>query len=331
MRVLKAFFTSFIVIAVIGLLGFLIAREVLLIMTLSKIQQSLNQVREADVNQVYVAECMNRGSSRNEKGRMHFTQLRFVDKNNYVLEAVCNQMEHNPIEFATGELPKLVTPLPGQSGIRWGVDTGLNFVCFKRVGSISVIEGVYKTSLKPTVLTEVKGPDSVCESYGYQCCDQNTQIGKGELLSNALDCPQTCHELCLDRPLILGFNTQPYYNRLTRLLEVNKNQTVTFSYMVTPNQDASFVYIEGSDDPVENFIATLETIFTSKAKEEAVKIYLDYGDGTVDEFAGFRGQAEHVYHCSTNSCEFQAKISVVKDNGVVSLDSAQNLINIKVN
>lgn len=330
MRILKTFIVSIIVIAIFGGLSFLAAREILLLTALSRIKQSLTQVREADQNQTYLTDCMNRGASRDERGRIHHTQLRYIDKNSYVLEVVCNGMEHNPIEFGQGELPKLVEHQAGQSGMRWGENAGLNFICLDRVGSLSVIEGIYKTSLKPSVVLNFTGPVSACESYGYQCCDQSTQVGEGELVVAALDCPQTCHVECLERPLILSFNTQPYYNRINRTLEVKRNTTVIFSYMVAPNQDASFIFYEETDDPVESLIIMVESFFVKKAEEEALNVILDYGDGDSDEFSGLRGQVQHVYQCNKSECDFEASIKVVKENGVESLDAIQNKILIKV-
>ncbi len=330
MRVLKTFITSFLIIAILAGLGYLATREVLLLVALSRVKQSLSQVREVDLNQSYLTECMNRGANRDERGRIHHTQLRFIDQNNYVLEVICNSMEHNPIEFGQGKLPKLVTHQIGQSGMRWGGNAGLNFYCLNRVGSLSVIEGIYKTSLKPSLVAGYIGPTSYCESYGYQCCDPTTQVGEGEVVSEALDCPQTCHRLCLDRPLILSFSTQPYYNRITRTLEVTHNQDITFSYVVAPDQEASFIFYEETDDPVESMIIMVEALFVKKPKEDLLTVILDYGDGQKEEFSGLRGQVQHVYQCHQAECDFEASIKVIKENGVESLDAIQNQIMVKV-
>ncbi len=330
MRIVKILLTTIAIMGVIGLLIFLAAREVLLIISISRVKQALKSVREVDVNQSYLTDCMNRGASRDSEGRMHSTQLRFIDEENYVLEVVCNNMEHNPIKFGEGKLATMVVSQPGQSGIRWGQDAGLNFICFNRVASISVVDSITQTSLKASSLAEARGPASICASYSYQCCDLNTQVGEGVLLSEALDCPKSCYQSCLERPLILSFNTKPYYDRLTRTLEISNNQAVTFSYMVTPNQDASFQYFEETDDPIENFIMAIDAFFSRQADSEQVKVYLDYGDGDQEKFTGQRGQVQHIYQCPRFECEYQPKLKVIKENGVESLDNAQNTIKIKV-
>jgi hypothetical protein len=332
MRVLKNLGISLLILAVVGGIGFLIMREILLLITISRVKKSLTQVRSVDTKQTYLTECMSRGSSRDDKGKAHSTQLRFLDKGNYIVEVVCNQMEYNPIELERGQLPSAVVPQPGQSGIRWGLDAGLNFISFNRVASVSIIDRMIVTSLKPTVVASHQGPPSDCLSYGYQCCDQDTQIGTGDKITDALDCPQSCYEICSERPLILSFTTQPYYDRITRTLQVSASEPVVFSYLVTPNQsfDLSYVTYGESDDLVENIIAMIDTIFTRQPEDEQVQVFLDFGDGNVEEFAGLRGQTEHQYDCASNSCLYHAKLRVQKEDGIESLESPQSTIKVQV-
>ncbi len=333
MRVLKTLLLSLLSISILAGLGFLVMREVLLLVTITNVKKSLITMRDIDGEQTYLTDCMSRGSDRDETGRAHHTQLRFVENGEYVVEVVCNQMDYDPIEVERKKLASTVKPHPGQSGIKWDTDAGLNFSTFKRTASISVIEGVIISSLKPSTITNYQGPDSACQSYSFQCCDQNTQLGRGKKINQALDCPQTCYETCVERPLILTFTTQPYYNRMTRTLNISANQPVVFSYLVTPNQnpDISLVAYEESDDKIENIIMTIDKLLTRQLDDVQVQVLLDYGDGETAEFTGMRGQVEHNYKCASSSCLYRATLKVVNAQGVESLDTTQNTIKIQIN
>jgi len=179
MRIIKAFITSLLIIAIVCGTIFFTAREVLLVMATNGVKQSLVLIRDVQQEQMYATECMSKGSERDTLGNIHYTQLRFTDLNSFVVEVICNGMEHSPIELAAVDLPPLVYHEVGQSGVRWGEDAGLNFTCLNRVGSTSIIEGMVNNSLKPTQVALTQGPASQCESYGYQCCDIDFQQGDG--------------------------------------------------------------------------------------------------------------------------------------------------------
>ena len=331
MRIIKAFITSLLIIAIVCGTIFFTAREVLLVMTTSKIKQSLVLIRDVQQEQMYATECMSKGSSRDTSGNIHYTQLRFIDLNSFVVEVICNGMEHSPIELAAVDLPPLVYHEVGQSGLRWSEDAGLNFTCLNRVGSISVIDGMVYTSLKPTQTASTQGPPSQSESYGYECCDVDFQQGDGKAITAALDCPQTCYASCLDRPLILSFSTQPYYDKLTRTLQVNRGQSVIFSYTVSPNQEVSFNGFYDESDQIEKTIAMIEMVFNPPQPEDEVEVIIDFGDGQQEEFSSLRGQVEHQYDCAIDICLYTAKLKVIKQNGIESLDSLQNTIKVQVN
>ncbi len=334
MRVVKTLLWSIVsILLVLGLI-FALMREVLLITATSRVKNSLQQVRQIDSEQTYLTECMSRGSSKNEAGRIHHTQLRFIDRSHYVVEVVCNRMEHDPLEVDQNKLPTIVKLESGQSGIRWPADAGMNFHCLRRTASVSVADNMIHTSLRRSEINDYQGPPSNCPSYGFQCCDETTQIGQGEQIFEALDCPQTCFRDCLDRPLILSFSSQPHYNRLTRTLEIEQSEPVSFSYLVTPNQEAdlAFTSYEASlqEDWVEQAIALIDTILYQSPEVQETKVILDFGDGSVDEFIGLRGQVEHKYECAGNECLYHATLTVINADGVESLQTAQNTIKVLV-
>lgn len=331
MRILKAFFTSLLILIIVGGGSYLVFREAILFLTTNKVKQALVQVREFDRRQAYATECLSKGADRDQTGRVHFTQLRFTDESSYVVEVVCNRMAHDPIEIYSESFPPFAQRQLGKSGWRWADEAGINFIVLDRVGSVTIVDEEIVTSRTAAVLDGSLGPSSACVSYGYQCCDVNMQMGVGELVSSALDCPQGCYPACEDRPLILSFNTQPYYNKITRTLKVDRQQPVIFSFVVSPNQEVVFADFEDSDDPVQQVISAIEVIFSRQEDEEELEVTVDFGDGQSESFMGMRGQVEHQYNCPGGGCAYDAMIKVVKDGEIESYIGPQNTIQVQVN
>jgi hypothetical protein len=330
-RILKAFFTSLLILIIVGGGGYLVFREVILFMTTNKVKQALVQVRDFDRRQAYATECLSKGADRDQTGRVHHTQLRFTDESSYVIEVVCNRMTHDPIEVFSESFPPFAQRQLGKSGWRWADESGINFIVLNRVGSVTVLDEEIITSRTAAVLDGSQGPSSACVSYGYQCCDVNMQMGVGDLVTSALDCPRGCYPACEDRPLILSFNTQPYYNKITRSLDVSRQQPVTFSFVVSPNQEDEFASFDDSDDPVQQAIQAIELVFSPQQDEEELEVTIDFGDGQSESFMGMRGQVEHRYDCLGGSCAYDAMIKVVKDGKIESYTGAQNTIQVRVN
>lgn len=331
MRVIKAFFTS---ILILGLgLGaiFLIAREVLLLMAAVQVRQSLVWVKELDNNQQYLAQCSSLGASRSSIDKIHSTQLRYIQPNRYVIEVICGDMERNPIKVAEEKLPPLVKHQPRQSGLRWGSNSALNLELYNRTYSVSVVAGTVSIAMKAAETETLTGPASECVSYGYACCDMNVEQGLGRQIKEALDCPQNCYQTCAPRPLVLSFRTEPHYDPLTRSLSINRGQTVAFSYTVSPNQEPVLSRYYDEEDWLERAVSMIEATFTFGGQDEEVMVILDYGDGEQDEFSSYSGQAEHTYNCPQANCEYTANLQAVNEEGTVSADGLQNKIKIQVN
>jgi len=331
-RIIKAIITTLLIITLVLGSGFLLVREALLIMTTSKIKSSINQIKEVQQNQQYTTECASKGSDKDEKGKVHETQLRFLDSSSYVLEAICNQREMTPVEFFQEDLPPFVTVKPGKSGIRWGQELGLNFEVLGRIGSVIVVDEKVVSSSKLSNFSGASGPPSECSSYGYQCCDETMHYGVGDQQLEALDCPQDCFEVCEERPIILSFSTQPTYNQIDRSLQLPVNESkVLFSFVASSNLESSFSALLESDDPVERFIGSIESIFTKNQEEDLIEIELDFGDGKKESFEGLRGQVEHQYKCPSGNCEYKARLKVIKNKEIESYDSPQNLVIVQTN
>ncbi|HQM16047.1 MAG TPA: hypothetical protein PLM16_02470 [Candidatus Woesebacteria bacterium] len=329
MRIIKAFFSSLLIITVVVGALFLISREILLMMAVQRVKQYLVQVRDLDQQQAYAAECGSKGSSRDDNGRVHSTQLRFLDDSAFVVEVVCNQMEHAPIEITQANLPPFVSRELGKSGWRWPEPGVIHFSLYKREYAVVVADETIDTVYKQVPQTGGSGPPGACVSFGYRCCDSNIQQGAGVLATTVIDCPEQCFAGCEDRPLILNFGTQPYYNKLDRVLEIKAKEPVVYSFVVSPNQEANFSGYMDSDDPVEKSIATIEMFFT-KEIEEVLQVTLDFGDGKQEVFTGSRGQVQHQYECAANECIYEASLKVIKDGRVESVGGPQNIIKVHV-
>ncbi len=333
MRILKFILKSFLILALVLAVTALITREVLLILAMQRVASGLKETREIQTTQKYSSECMSKGSNSDGRGAVYQTQLRFIDDNQFAVEVVCNQFELDPIQVSTTELPILVTHQTGQSGLVWGEEaSGINLECFGRTASVQIENGVVSRSLSAYVVETGTGPKSQCSSFGYQCCDTKQQKGKGSQLTDVLDCPKTCFESCADRPLILSFNTDPYYDTLSRQLEVSSGQPVTFSYNVSPNQKDSFagMYQEESDW-IERNIYLASKLFSQKNEDdEGVTVTIDFGDGEQASFQTMQAQKQHEYECNRNQCEYTASLNVENKLGIKSISDLHSQIKIKV-
>lgn len=334
MRILTNIFKSLVIILVILAGGAWLAREVLLALGLSQLKESLKEVKKIDQQQSSADVCMTRGSNSNSQGKVHQTQLRFDSANEYVIEVICAGYELAPIEISRAKLPFLVTQVIGQAGWVWdSAQTALNLSCSGRTGAVVYENDLFRVDRQALALTDTWGPTNQCSAYGYTCCDVKFQQGEGEQLTDILDCPKSCYPTCADRPLILGFTTQPFYDRLSRELPIAAAEPVTFNYVVSPNQQDNLAIIYHEEaDLVEKVLFTLNSFFHPLTVETgAVQVVIDFGDGESYESTEPQGMTEHIYQCASGSCHYQARLTVTNGQGTVSVDDLQSLINIKVN
>src|SRR3989339_1277270 len=60
------------------------------------------------------------------------------------------------------------------------------------------------------VAMPVQYPENSCSGWGYQCCDEITQVPGGVLVAGvANDCRNSCYSACTSRPLVLSFRSDP--------------------------------------------------------------------------------------------------------------------------
>jgi len=300
MRILKFLFTSFIVLLLLAGASFLIAREALLFWSTIKINNTLNTLLYIQHNQTnYIKQCKLKGNTGTTKVLSRL-QLRFISPQNYVAEVICDQFPNDPIVIEQNSLPPFVQKVVGYSGVIWGTQpSGVQFELWGRQSNTGVInEDIQSSSsYQPKQLQ----PQTSCSGYGQTCCQIDTQQGIGDVNSLANDCPENCFTSCQERPVVLSFTTDPFFDEQSRVLKIQPDTVVTFSYVASSTQ------------------------------KQLPTVTINYGDGTnsTDTNNGLTGQFNHTYACVSSSCTFSAHLTVQDQLGI---DSASTPIaNISVN
>ena len=290
MRIIKFIFKSIIFIVIIGGGGFLLAREILLFTGISQIKSSLSILRSASVQKSYFAKCKEKGAVFIEGSDPAVMQLRFISSNEYVLEMLCSGLSIDPILLDQKQLPKFVNKIVGNSGIIWGdAKSGITLEVFNRQKSVGV-DGRFIVIFNPNSELGM-GPITSCTGYGFSCCKFESEQGVGQQLNNSTDCPKSCYSSCVNRPVVLAFNTQPVLDLQKRLVVIPSGESIAFSFVID----------SGSTD--------------------LVSVKLDYGDGQEDMFYTDKQMTTHTYQCFEQECLRQVKLTVENDLGI----SAANL------
>jgi hypothetical protein len=163
--------------------------------------------------------------------------------------------------------------------------------------------------------------------------------GLGKQTTTVTDCPKSCYESCLLRPTILSFNSQPAFDSVARIVEVNSGETVTFSYVLGNGKDDVFAgQISKAASDRESFWDKLQTIFTAKPNKQKdnqialpIAVSVSFGDGSMYHSTNLQDTFDHVYVCQTRVCYFQAQITASDARGVLSIDNELANIVVKVN
>lgn len=225
-------------------------------------------------------------------------QLRFLTDEEYALEVRCVNLAPSVKERL--KLPVGVKKSTGSSGLFYNFSTKtitgeftLEFLGRTRVVAADN-ESVTNTWGSTTQHSAV--PASVCQAFGYQCCDPLRYQGVGDPLSSGVtDCRAGCFQACQQRPFLLSFQTDPGGDYETRQVPLyNNGGLVIFTYTF---------------DSVE---AGLQNVT------------IEYGDGTQDTSTLIQGQFTKEYTCPSGQCTFTAVIRATDARGVVSADSRLN-------
>jgi hypothetical protein len=309
MRILKFLIGSLLFFVVVGGIGALITREVLLIVGTSGVKSTLSQMQSIYRNRgQFAKQCRIRGGS-DLADSISRVQMRFINDHDYVIEVVCAQFALEPIEINRYSLPPFVKKRVGSTGMIWGDESsGMGIEVFGRKQDIFVRDAAIITSgptaqtLSPDPANNPFGtfPTSSCSSYGYMCCQEETSSGTGQPYSGVNDCPRSCYSSCQARPVILSLNSDVIPDSETRKTSVESGSPVTFYYTASYEGDSS------------------------------VKVLFDFGDGETQEANNKSGQIVHTFTCARQSCLYTTKITALTATGIRSADTAISQFSITV-
>lgn len=317
MRVLKLFFSAVFLFLIIAVVGFFVTREALLYWGTSKVRNSLRTLSLSENQDLFVSQCKQLGSTSVANEDIVTYQLRFLSSEEFLLEAVCDQFSFDPILIEQITLPQFVTKVPGTSGfILSPRQSGIELQVFSK--EIDKIAETVKIDLSKTIKTKTLiaedgiiildgdngfvggGPTTSCNGYGFECCQDVSQTGVGSKITGLVDCEKNCYSSCADRPIILSFNSNPFFDPRKRSLSISSGEIVEFTYVA----DAG--------------------------KATTVAGVLDFGDGKKLPVTGLAGQSSHTYSCTRSSCEYTVRL-ILEDNwGISSADTSTSKIKVIV-
>lgn len=291
MEAIKRLFSTILKIA--GLLAVLVAlfagfRELWLVYAEQQLMDGLNSISKVS--------SMRRTGPSCPVGGIEGAQVRFLSNTEYVFEWRCAESQ-TTIEQKKGALPRFVQKVPGSAGLISNdpdvEGSAINLELWGRTKE--VVSG----STDPETW---QSPGSVCSGFGYVCCNPLEEAGAGGAPpAPATDCPNECFSSCKQRPLILGFRTDPPMELTSRLVELRgRNTEVLFSYIV---QDL--------DDGIR-------------------EVVIDFGDGSEQKFTKDRDTAQHRYLCASPPCSFTATLRVTDVLGNESVASGISKVEVMV-
>ncbi len=305
MRILRFFLSGVVLISIVGVCVFFVAREVFMYWGVSTLRASVKDLAQAQSQGSYQTQCKQEGRVVGPDGVI--MQLRFLSNTEYVLEAICNPASTQPISVGRESLPPFVTKVKGTSGfITNEAPSGIVLAAFWGLGQeleqslkipstyvsksklLQLEEGVLVETLDATALKN--GPVTSCNGYGYTCCREESEKGIGDRITGLFDCEQSCYSQCVSRPLVLSFTSNPFFEIQTRTLTIPAGTTVEFIYV-------------GDGGP-----------------SNVLSGFIEFGDGGSEPITEESGQADHTYTCATASCTYVARLQFTDKWGVDSAD-----------
>jgi hypothetical protein len=299
MRVVSILIRSLLIIAGIAVVTVLIGREVLLLWASSQLEADAKTLRQVVVSRSHIQQCRDKGSALLDGEDIATVQMRFSSDTEYVLEIVCDQYRLAPITVKTAALPLLVTKTPGSSGVIIGAPySAVEIGVMGRHKTIVVADKTIETSGDAVPIGT--GPTATCGGYGLTCCSVESEIGVGEQITQAADCPKSCFSQCQKRPVLLSLTAEPYIDAKTRTVDLTDGQQLTVFFAVEPG---------------------INPTITAR---------LDFGDGTVEQAVLSKGSFVHTYDCRTTTCQYTAHMDVHDDAGVVAAEAPHNTFTVQI-
>ena len=333
MRILKFFFFALIWIVVVSAAAFFLGREIILILGAGALKSDYNSL----LKKSYASVCTDKYSYSQD----YFTQIRFTSDKEYNLEVICADFTSSPILLESKKLPPLLFKESFGSGFTLDERELPFFVKLSVLGrSIYVYAeeaAIHSSYLGEPDLDYSQGPISSCQAHNYQCCSSDLQSGLGTQITAVNDCPKSCYESCLLRPLILSFNSRPALDETNRTVEAFTGETLTFSYVL--GNGKGDVFSGQLDKSTQVSLADrLQAVFANHKSDQTsselalpMTVKIDFGDGQSWESTNFQDTVDHVYDCRTQTCYFQAQISAQDSQGVLSVNNELAKMIVKVN
>lgn len=276
-----------------------ITREVLLFWGITQVRTAENKmelmagaVRKTEYDQ----QCKQKGGDGVER-----IQLRFSSSTEYQLEVVCGHFSNDPIVTDTYVLPPMVKKVGGQSGFiaNKANTSGVALEVFKRRTSIKLEEGKIRVSQGVADFVGVQ-PAAACGGFGYACCIPETEVGSGQAFVQATDCPQQCFSVCLPRPTVLKFTSDPNPDLKSKIVTSAKGVPITFYYVIDPGQT------------------------------ELASAVLDFGDGHTESLSEKEGNFTYQYKCQETECLYKATVMATDGFGNTSVITPVSTITVVV-
>lgn len=330
MRILRFFLFSFLGILVLGGLAFFFGREILLLWGSNMLQADYNSLQKKGYGQ----ECVEKFAYNQE----YWTQLRFTSNKEYNLEVVCADFLASPIVLESRKLPPLLFKTSFGSGFILDERELPSFVELNALGrKISIYKDgqkIHANYLFKPDLDYTNGPLSSCQAHNYQCCSLDVQSGLGEQNIEVNDCPKSCYQSCLLRPVILSFNSRPALDLETRIVELRDGEALTLSYVLGDGKNDAFGNQLLKDQAVP-LLEKIQTLLSGQDKtnqndSEYTVVTIDLGDGEIWQSIKPQDDHEHTYNCQNKTCYFQVKLSAKDQQGVLSVDNELSKMVVKV-
>lgn len=300
MRILSFFFKLALFCGVLGVLIYLFGGSLWLKVGSYALQQDVEQMPLYYRNiSVYEKLCKESPQSSENSVPLAF-QLRFLNDRAYAIEVVCTLIESSPIEIKRGTLPPLISKVPGSAGFSYPLSQTEDVESAIRLRSINKEIGIKLSGETVSISENIQPivqlyPRAECVSFGYQCCTDGSQAGKGDILRAPIaDCAARCFASCTSLPFVELFNSDPPYTQEAREIEMTDTTlNVVFNYGVNPKT-------------IKN-------------------VHIDFGDGEQQDSNLPDGIFSHTYTCS-GPCTYTVFLSTTDAGNVSSVETSQSKI-----
>lgn len=332
MRILRFFFLALLWILVVGSVVFFVGREAILLLGAGTIKSDYQSLLKKNYSRL----CAEQFSYSQE----YFTQLRFVSDKEYNLEVVCVDFDSTPILIESKKLLPLLFKESFGSGFVIDERKLPAFIKLKVLGRSIYVhvedQTIHLNYLALPDLDYDQGPTSSCQAHNYQCCNSDLQSGLGKQTTQVNDCPKSCYESCLLRPVFLSFNSRPPADQANRVVELAYGEAVTFSYFLGNGKDDAFSGQINKNIKLP-LLEQVQTIFSGPRDVQTgtelalpLTVTIDFGDGKNWQSSNFQDSVDHVYTCQNQTCFFQVRIIAKDAKGISSVDNEVSKMIVKI-